>query len=91
MPPKRVPIKGEPNFTTISDERLKGFIDLAQQMIFAYKYLDEEKVKVLQSIWKDMSNESTDRLCVSAIKKLDRQETVEEVPVRKIKLAKIKR
>ena len=34
MPPKRVPIKGEPNFTTISDERLKGFIDLAQQMIF---------------------------------------------------------
>ena len=46
---------------------------------------------MLQSIWKDMTNESTERLCASAIKKLDRQETVEEVPVRKIKLAKIKR
>lgn len=91
MPPKRVPLKGEPDFTTISDERLDGFIDLAQQMIFAYKYHDEEKVKVLQAIWKDMSNESTDRLCASTIEELDRQEVVEEVPVRKIKLAKIKR
>lgn len=91
MPPKRVPLKGEPDFTTISDERLSGFVDLAQQMIFAYKYHDEEKVKVMQAIWKDMSNEKSDRLYASAIATLDRQETLEEVPVRKIKMVKIKR
>lgn len=90
MPPKRVPIKGEPDFTTISDERLHGFIDLAQQMIFAYKYCDEEKTRVLQEIWKQCSNEETDRLlCASAIKELDRQEAEVDTPVmRKIKIIK---
>lgn len=91
MPPKRVPIKGEPDFTTISDERLKGFIDLAQQMIFAYKYCDEEKTRVMRDIWKQMSDEYTERLCASAIAELDRQEqeSVESKPVmRKIKTVK---
>ena len=74
MPPKRVPIKGEPDFTTISDERLKGFIDLAQQMIFAYKYCDEEKTRVMKEIWKQLSDEQADRLCSLAIEELDRQE-----------------
>lgn len=91
MPPKRVPIKGEPDFTTISDERLKGFIDLAQQMIFAYKYCDEEKTRVMRDIWKQMSDEQTDRLCASAIAELDKQEEslVTDKPVmRKIKTIK---
>lgn len=89
MPPKRVPIKGEPDFTTISDERLHGFIDLAHQMIFAYKYCDEEKTRVLQEIWKQCSNEETDRLCASAVKELDRQEAEVDTPaVRKIKPVK---
>lgn len=90
MPPKRVPIKGEPDFTTISDERLKGFIDLAQQMIFAYKYCDEEKTRVMRDIWKQMSDEHTERLCASAIAELDRQEQESESkPVmRKIKTVK---
>ena len=78
--------KGEPDFTTISDERLHGFIDLAQQMIFAYKYCDEEKTRVLQEIWKQLADEETDRLCASAIKELDRQEAEVDTPVmRKIK------
>ena len=87
----RVPIKGQPDFTTISDERLKGFIDLAQQMIFAYKYCDEEKTRVLTEIWKQLSDEHTDRLCASACEELERQEKEQEVvppAVHKIKMVK---
>lgn len=62
MPPKKYALKGEPDFHTISDERLKSFLDCAQQMIFAYKGHDDEKVKVLQEIWKDLSVEHTERL-----------------------------
>ena len=90
MPPKRVPIRGEPDFTTISDERLKGFIDLAQQMIFAYKYCDEEKTRVMKEIWKQLSDEQTDRLCSSAIAELDRQEKEEQESPVKPSLHKIK-
>ena len=90
MPPKRVPIKGEPDFTTISDERLKGFIDLAQQMIFSYKYCDEEKTRVMKEIWKQLSDEQTDRLCSSSIAELDRQEKEEQGSPIKPSLHKIK-
>ena len=62
MPPKRHAIKGEPDFHTIGDERLDSFLDFAQQMIFAYKQCDAEKTKVLQEIWKDLSNEQLERL-----------------------------
>lgn len=90
MPPKRVPIKGEPDFTTISDERLKGFIDFAQQMIFAYKYCDEEKTRVMREIWKQLSNERMDRLCASDIAELDQQEKEEQETPVKPTLHKIK-
>lgn len=64
MPPKkRYALKGEPDFHTLSDERVKSFLDCAQQMIFAYKGVDDEKVKALQEIWKDLSVEHTERLC----------------------------
>lgn len=64
MPPKRrYAIKGEPDFHTLSDQRVESFLDCAQQMIFAYKGVDDEKVKVLQEIWKDLSIESTERIC----------------------------
>lgn len=62
MPPKKYALKGEPDFHRISDERLKSFLDLTQQMIFSYKHHDAEKVKVLESIWKDLSVEYTERL-----------------------------
>lgn len=63
MPPKKYAIAGEPDFHNIGDERLKSFLDLAQQMIFAYKGYDDTKVKVLQEIWKDLSIEDMERLC----------------------------
>lgn len=62
MPPKKFALKGEPDFHTIGDERLKSFLDCTQQMIFAYKGHDDSKVKVLQEIWKELSVEHTSRL-----------------------------
>ena len=62
MPPKKYALKGEPDFHNLSDERVKSFLDLTQQMIFVYKHHDAEKVKVLESIWKDLSVEHTSRI-----------------------------
>lgn len=59
----RTPMKGQPDFSTLSDEKLKEYIDLAQQMIFAYQYCDEEKTRVMKEVWKQMSDEYSDRLC----------------------------
>lgn len=62
MPPKKYALKGEPDFHTLSDDRVKSFVDLTQQLIFCYKHFDLEKTKVLQEIWKDLSVEHTSRL-----------------------------
>lgn len=75
MPPKRYAIKGEPDFHNISDERLKSFLDLTQQMIFAYNHHDDAKVEVLKSIWKDLSIEDADRLARSACESIDKGES----------------
>lgn len=74
MPPKKHAVKGEPDFHFISDEKLKSFMDLTQQMIFSYKRYDKEKTKVLEEILKDLSWEDADRLSRSAIEELERQE-----------------
>ena len=74
MPPKKYTIKGEPDFHTISDERLKSFLDLTQQMIFAYNHHDDAKVEVLNSIWKDLNAEDCDRLARSACEVMDKGE-----------------
>lgn len=82
---KNTPLKGKPDFTRLSDEKLKGYIDLAQQMIFAYQYCDEEKVRVLTDVWKQMSDEYTERMCNAPF------ERVEESPpqvMHKIKTVK---
>ena len=63
MPPKKYAIKGEPDFHSLSDEKVKSFMDLSQKLIFVYKGHDDDKVKVLQEIWKDLSVEHTSRLC----------------------------
>lgn len=55
-------MKGKPDFSFISDERLKGYIDLAQQMIFSYEQCDEEKTRVMKEVWKQMSDEYSDRM-----------------------------
>lgn len=78
-------MKGSPDFTTISDERLNGLIDLAQQMIFAYKYLDEEKVRVFTEVWKDLTNERTERLCNAPFIEPEKEAPV---PVHKVKMVK---
>ena len=85
-------MKGKPDFTTISDSKLKSYIDLAQQMILSYKYCDEEKSRVMTEVWKQLTNEYTDRLCASACEELDHQEEEEQVVVQpavhKIKMVK---
>ena len=67
MPPKKYAIKGEPDFHRISDVTLTAFVDLTQQLIFAYNQCDSEKTEVLKSIWKELSNEEADRRCRSAL------------------------
>lgn len=57
----RTPMKGFPDFTSLSDEKIREFENLAQQMILAYKYCDEEKVRVLTEVWKQLSVERADR------------------------------
>ena len=81
----RTPMKGQPDFSTLSDEKLKEYIDLAQQMIFAYQYCDEEKTRVMKEVWKQMSDEYADRLCNAPF-----IESVEECApsVHKIKVVK---
>lgn len=76
MPPNRYAVKGEPDFHTISDEKLKSFLDLTQQMIFAYNHHDDSKVEVLKSIWKDLNFEHSDRTAHSACEAIDRGEDV---------------
>ena len=63
MPPKKFALVGEPDFHNLSDEKVKSFLDMTQQLIFAYNGYDDEKVKVLREVWKDMSSESMSRLC----------------------------
>ena len=80
----RIPKKGSPDFTSLSDARVKECLDLAQQMIFAYQYCDEEKVRVLTEVWKQLSDEHTDRLSKAPV-------VSEECPtstVHKIKMVK---
>lgn len=86
---KKVPIKGSPDFTTISNDRLNGFIDLAQQMIFSYKSCDTEVYTVMQKVWKQLSDERVDRLAVGTVKELEREETA-PLTVHKIKAVKPK-
>ena len=82
-------MKGEPDFTLISDEKLREFKDLTQQMIFAYKGCDEEKTRVLSEVWKQLSDECAERTYTSSIAELDSQEQKTVKPaVHKIKLVK---
>lgn len=93
MPPKKYALKGEPDFHNISDDRLKSFMDLTQQMIFAYKHHDTEKTKVLEEIWKDLSWEDADRRARSAHEELNKQgvkEVVDPAPLLK-KVPKVRK
>lgn len=60
--PRRTSLKGQPDFTTISDRQLKEYQDVIQAMIFAYSHYDKEVTEVLRKVWKQISNNLTDRL-----------------------------
>ena len=60
--PRKTPLKGEPCFVNISDDRLTEYRDFIQDMIFAYKYCDPEMTKVLQKMHKQISVNLTDRI-----------------------------
>lgn len=63
MPRPKYAIKGQVNFHNVSDEKLKGYLDLIQSLIFEYKDAEDyEKVNVLNRIWKDLASEDTRRL-----------------------------
>lgn len=74
MPRKKYPVAGEPDFHTVSDERLRHLMDAAQQLIFSYQGCDSDKVKVLKEITKDLSDENISRVSESARKEMDRQD-----------------
>lgn len=92
--PKKIPLKGKPDFTNVSDARLNDYIDFVQQMIFTYKGVDEAKVSVLRDIWKEMTVEHSERVKEDAFAELDKQEAVKNAPltVHRIKpIPKLKR
>ena len=60
---KRTPLTGKPDFSSVSDERLREYRDLTQQMLFTYQHCDAEKVRVLTEVWQELSDECTERLC----------------------------
>jgi hypothetical protein len=74
----RIPLKGKPDFSTWTDEEVRQNVDLIQKLLFSYAQFGDVH-SALQRAWKDLSNESTDRLCSSAEKSLDSQE---KAPVR---------
>lgn len=59
--PRRTPLKGEPSFTNISDQKLREYKDCIQDMIFAYDY-DKEIKEVLRKMYKQVSNHLVDRI-----------------------------
>ena len=91
MPPKRVPLKGEPNFTTMSDERLKEFMYEMEDLRFAYEHFDENKAKVIKEIWKDLNTEYSSRLIASPHQEISCEEEPVAQKLHCVKPKKVKR
>ena len=58
--PRRVPIKGKPDFTNFSDERLETCMETVQGLIHAYGAFGAER-ELLSGIWKAMLDHRMDR------------------------------
>lgn len=79
MPRSRTPLKGEPNFTKMSEEKLRQYQDCIQDMIFAYKSAeDKESVRVLEMCFKDISNELTEAIYRGTSKSVKKEESKKE-------------
>ena len=91
MPPKRHAEKGKPNFHNLKDDKLLSFMDLTQQLIFAYNRFDEAKVEVLRTIWKDLCVENSDRLAQSALEVIEKQEDSVSTGTTMLKSPKIRK
>lgn len=88
MPPRRTPIKGEPDFTNVSTESLQQYKDCVQQLIHAYKGVSNDVVVQMQKVWKDLSDVVIERVADEAIKSIDS----ESKPVsRRIKPVRVRR
>lgn len=71
--PRKTPLKGEPDFTSLNDSELKEGKDLIQSLIFAYKYCDKEVTKTLQKVHKQISDNLTERLTYDTMSALSEQ------------------
>ena len=81
--PRKVPLKGEPDFTNVSDETLKEYEKLIQRLIFAYNRENEEVVKVLKVALKDISMNLTKRIKYDTISTESENSSSTSITVRK--------
>ena len=58
--PRRVPLKGKPDLTIFSDERLEESLETVQRLIHAYEAFSDER-EMLFRIWKAISDHQIDR------------------------------
>ena len=85
---KRIPLKGEPDFTAITDEKLVAYKSTVQEMI--HSYFDEETSSVLKKVWKQLSDECADRQSRNIDNEFiaEKTEPLKTVKIKTVKLAK---
>lgn len=59
--PGKVPMKGCPDFSMLSDEKVREYRDFINSMLCCYSEFPE-KCAVLREIWNDLKDESADRI-----------------------------
>ena len=59
--PRKVPMKGSPNFSMLSDEKVREYREFINSMLCCYSEFPE-KCKILREIWSDLKDESADRI-----------------------------
>jgi hypothetical protein len=69
-------IKAKPDFRNFEFEDLIDFENMVQKFIFAYKYTDEEYTETLTEIWKDVTEEKTERLARQAAEALEKEKVI---------------
>ena len=57
---RKIPEKGQPDFSNLDDSRVREYRDVVNEMIGAFSDFPEEK-EVLTRVWKYLSDECADR------------------------------